>query len=40
MTSPMCALLSDSRLYDLFGDDQNLTVSQIWLLEIECKRTA
>ncbi len=35
MTSPMCALLSDSRLYDLFGDDQNLTVSQIWLLEIE-----
>lgn len=35
MTSPLCTLLSDSRLYNLFGDDQNLTVSQIWVLEIE-----
>lgn len=35
MTSPLCTLFSDSRLYDLFGDDQNLTVSQIWVLEIE-----
>lgn len=35
MTNPLSTLLSDFRLYGLFGNDQNLTVSQIWVLEIE-----
>ncbi len=35
MTNPLSALFSDFRLYDLFGNGQNLTVSQIWVLEIE-----
>ena len=35
MTNPLSTLLSDFRLYDLFGNDQLLTVSQIWVLEIE-----
>lgn len=35
MTNLLCALFSDFKLYGLFGRNQNLTVSQIWLLEIK-----
>lgn len=35
MTYSLNTLLSDFRMYDLFGNDQNITVSQIWVLEIE-----
>lgn len=37
MTNPLNTLLSDFRLYGLFGNNQNFTVSQIWVLEIERK---
>lgn len=35
MNSTLYTLLTDPRLYDLFGDNDNLTVSQLWVLEIE-----
>lgn len=35
MTNHLHTLFADLRLYDLFGDDSNITVSQIWILEIE-----
>lgn len=35
MTNLLNTLFADFRLYDLFGDDSNITVSQIWILEIE-----
>lgn len=34
MIKILSTLFSDFRLHSLFGDDQNLTVSQIWVLEI------
>lgn len=40
MTDHISSLLSDFRLYGLFGNDQNLTVSQIWVLEIEWEGTS
>lgn len=35
MPSPLDTLFADFRLSNLFGDDDNITVSQIWVLEIE-----
>lgn len=35
MTYVLSPLASDFRLHDLFGDDQQLTVTQVWVLEIE-----
>lgn len=35
MTQNFSTLCSDFRLYDLFGDADNLSVTQIWVLEIE-----
>lgn len=35
MANHLDTLFADFRLYDLFGDDSNITVSQIWILEIE-----
>ena len=35
MLNNIRTLFADSRLYDLFGNDNNITVSQIWILEIE-----
>ena len=35
MINHLNTLFADSRLYDLFGDDSNIIVSQIWILDIE-----
>jgi len=35
MNSSLDALISDLRLYDLFGDDGTLSATQVWFLEIE-----
>lgn len=35
MTHPLSTLASDFRLHDLFGVEQNLTTTQVWVLEIE-----
>lgn len=35
MLNPLNTLFADLRLYNLFGDDNNITVSQVWVLEIE-----
>ncbi|MEP8023293.1 hypothetical protein ABJZ09_22845, partial [Vibrio parahaemolyticus] len=35
MINYLNTLFADFRLYSLFGDDDNFTVTQLWVLEIE-----
>ena len=39
MTINFDSLASDSRLYDLFGDTENLSTTQLWMMEIERENT-
>lgn len=40
MTINFDSLVSDFRLHDLFGDTDNLSATQLWVLEIERKNTS
>lgn len=40
MTINFDSLASDFRLHDLFGDTENLSATQLWVLEIEHKNTS